>query len=498
MSNMRFICITAFLIVLTLTGISCTQSNTGSPDENQKVAAEFVKTEATYRFDGIPDTLKVTSTTSVGNGWKYTIEFDSRHAGYGNRTGQVLAEVVTHHTAEVTVQAGKVTRAIMDGQWDMISQRMNVEIKLAPIDEVRVYIMKSSPPQIGVYIKGGLPDGCTTFHGIETSREGNIINVKVTVQKPRGVDCPAIYTWFEKDVNLGTDFAFGTTYTLNVNDYSTTFSGTLMKGEGFAIYLTRDDIPPEKMEMLSQVDIAAQPVISSQDIITYNAQTHEIKLTEHAFERIARLEIPVRGKSFLVCVDKAPIYWGAFWTPISSISFEGVTILQPRSSQELKVITLELGYPSTSYYKGADPRNDTAILQSLEQSGKLINRLEITAIEKLPGSFKGYELYSWQKDNQWHFTLITGTNRTKTLEEITSGENHISETGWIRIQVAGVDAIKEVLSRLPQNESVIWCDELHVGQAANMDLQLPPEQIIDTINTFSNQCGLKLLVASFK
>jgi hypothetical protein len=128
------------------------------------------------------------------------------------------------------------------------------------------------------------------------------------------------------------------------------------------------------MEMLSYVDIANQPIISIQDISTYNAQNHEIKLTDRAFERISKLEVPVRGKSFLVCVDRASIYWGAFWTPISSMSFGGVTIWKPLGSPELKVITLELGYPSSSFYSGEDPRNNTAILQSLEQSGKLINR----------------------------------------------------------------------------------------------------------------------------
>jgi hypothetical protein len=231
MFNMRFICITMLFILLTFTGISCTQLNIESKEGSQRVAEEFVKQEDTYRFDGIPETLKVTGTTSTGNGWKYTIEFDSRHGGYGNRTGQALDLVITHHTSEVTMQAGKVTNAIMDGQWDMISQRIDVEIKLAPIDEVRVYTMKSNPSQIGVYIKGGLSDGCTTFHDIETTRESSTINIRVTVQRPRGVDCPAIYTWFEKDVNLGTDFTFGTTYTLNVNDYSTTFAGTLIKGD---------------------------------------------------------------------------------------------------------------------------------------------------------------------------------------------------------------------------------------------------------------------------
>jgi len=220
---MKLICISALAVILTLTSIACIQSPVGSREGSQRVAEEFVRLEATFRFDGIPETLKVTGTTSVADGWRYKIEFDSQHAGYGNRSGQVLAEVITHHTAEITVQTGLVTMAIMDGEWDMINQCIDVEIRLAPIDEVKVNIMKSNPPQIGLYIKGGLPDGCTTFHGIEITREDSTVNIKVTTQRPRGVSCPAIYTNFEKDINLGSDFAVGTTYTLNVNNYTTTF-----------------------------------------------------------------------------------------------------------------------------------------------------------------------------------------------------------------------------------------------------------------------------------
>jgi hypothetical protein len=491
---MKYICTAAILVIVTLLGISCGRSPAITREESQRIAEEFVKAEATFQFDGISDTLKVTSTTAAGEGWKYTLEFDSRHAGYGDRTGQVLAEVITHHAAEITVQSGQVTAAIIDGQWDMINQRLDVEIKLAPIDEVKVNILKSNPPQISVYIKGGLPDGCTTFHDIETIREGSTINITVTMQRPRGVACPAIYTSFEKDVNLGSDFIFGTTYTLKVNDYTTTFDGTLMKGEGFAIYLTREDIPPAKMEMLSHVDIADQPIISIQDIITYNAQTHEIKLTDEAFERIADLEVPVSGKSFLVCVDRAPVYWGAFWTPFSSLSFDGVTIWKPLGSQETKVISLELGYPAASFYEGEDPRSNPVVLDSLEKSGKLIYKLSISSLEKLPRSFKGYELYSWEEDSQWHFTLITGTNRTKTMEEITSDEDFISETGWVKIHVVGADTIEDVLSRLPEGESVCWCDELHVEQTDEMDLQLAREQITDAIEEYARQCGLDFAV----
>ncbi|HEX9897455.1 MAG TPA: hypothetical protein VGA85_07365 [Dehalococcoidales bacterium] len=262
--------------------------------------------------------------------------------------------------------------------------------------------------------------------------------------------------------------------------------------EGFAIYLTKEDIPPGQMEALSHVAIAEQPIISIGDIITYNAQTHEIKLTASAFDRISSLEVPVEGKSFMVCVDKKPIYCGAFWTPISSISFDGVTIWKPFNSQESKVIALELGYPSASFYGGEDPRNNAEVMESLKQADKLVNKLSISAVDKLPHSMKGYELYSWLEDSQWHFTLITGTNRTKTLEEIISEEDFVSETGWVNVHVVGIDAIKTALSKLPQGESIFWCDELHIGQTTetNINMQLPPTETLNDIKEYAEQCGL--------
>jgi len=151
-------------------------------------------------------------------------------------------------------------------------------------------------------------------------------------------------------------------------------SCTTTRSEGFAIYLTKEDVPPSQMEALSHIVIADQPIISLEDIITYNAQTHEIELTEAAFERISRLEVPIQGKSFMVCVDKGPIYWGAFWTPISSLSFDGITIWKPLGSQELKMISIKIGYPSSTLYDGEDPRDNTEVIKSLEQAGKFINK----------------------------------------------------------------------------------------------------------------------------
>jgi hypothetical protein len=266
------------------------------------------------------------------------------------------------------------------------------------------------------------------------------------------------------------------------------------KGEGFAIYLTRDDVPPAKMEALSHVDLAENPLISLADIISYNAQTYELKLTNEAYERIADLEVPVRGKSFMVCVDKSPVYWGAFWTPVSSQSFNGVTIWKPfGNSHQGTIITLQLGYPSSSFYGGEDPRNSPEVIESLEQSGKLINRLSLNMIDKLPGSMKGYELYSWAQEGRWYFTLITGTNRNKTLAEIISPENILSESGWVKITTAGVEETGIVLRKLPEKTPVFWLNGLRQTEGpAYIKLELPPQEIIEAIRKYAGQYGLDI------
>lgn len=100
----------------------------------------------------------------------------------------------------------------------------DIVISRAPIHEVRVSIAESYPPQVFVYIKGGLADGCTTLHELEVERSGNTINIEVTTQRPRDAQCTQVYGYFEKNVNLGTDFVSGGTYTINVNDKTTTLA----------------------------------------------------------------------------------------------------------------------------------------------------------------------------------------------------------------------------------------------------------------------------------
>ncbi|RJQ37258.1 MAG: hypothetical protein C4555_06800 [Dehalococcoidia bacterium] len=144
----------------------------------------------------------------------------------------------------------------------------------------------------------------------------------------------------------------------------------LSGGEGFAIYLTAQDVPVSQMPKFSHIEIAERPLLSLEDIVSYDRQTHEMELVPAAAQRIFELPIPVGGKAFAVAVNRQPVYWGAFWTPLSSASFDGVTIVKPLSP-EGHTIRLALGYPSESFFRGGDPRTDPSAMQSLQQAGKL-------------------------------------------------------------------------------------------------------------------------------
>lgn len=102
-------------------------------------------------------------------------------------------------------------------------EQTDLEIKTAPIHDVRISIAKSFPEQILVYIKGGLADSCTTFHDLKTERIGNTIKIEVTTERPRNAVCAQVYGYFEKNVNLGSDFISGNSYIVDVNGVTETF-----------------------------------------------------------------------------------------------------------------------------------------------------------------------------------------------------------------------------------------------------------------------------------
>jgi hypothetical protein len=113
-------------VIASLFSFSCSGNNDEKlKEESQALAYTTVTHEPTFEFDGTLATLKLVDTQKLasGDGWVFTYTYESSHAGYGDRTNMSKAQVVTQHTAIITIQKKKVVSAIMDGKWDMILQK---------------------------------------------------------------------------------------------------------------------------------------------------------------------------------------------------------------------------------------------------------------------------------------------------------------------------------------------------------------------------------------
>ncbi len=140
--------------------------------------------------------------------------------------------------------------------------------------------------------------------------------------------------------------------------------------DSLSIYLLREDVPVSALPALSHLELSPEPLISIDDIVSYGRESHVIRLTDVAYERLSRLHVPVQGRAFALCLGHRPVYTGAFWTPVSSIPYDGVAIVKEMDNQDGS-IRIQLGYPSPQFFKGTDPRSDPGIMKSLTSAGKL-------------------------------------------------------------------------------------------------------------------------------
>ena len=113
-----------------------------------------------------------------------------------------------------------------------------------------------------------------------------------------------------------------------------------------------------------------QPVISGKDIVWYNKSSHEMKLTEEGLGKLEALAVSVYGTPFVIKLNGIEIYNGSFWTPISSISFHGIVIEIFRDQNT--ILKIQKGYPSSGFFVGTDPRDNSEVLDYFQRIGKLI------------------------------------------------------------------------------------------------------------------------------
>lgn len=98
--------------------------------------------------------------------------------------------------------------------------------ELAPIEGIEIAVRESFPPPVSARITYGLPSGCAKSGGYEVAREGDRIAIKVWILRPADPNtaCTMIYGIGNHDVPLGSDFAPGTVYTVDVNGTTKTFA----------------------------------------------------------------------------------------------------------------------------------------------------------------------------------------------------------------------------------------------------------------------------------
>ncbi len=93
------------------------------------IVENFIKTDATFVFDGVQGSIKFIKSdpgsTSSFRSFDYTYQYQTAHPGHGDRTGKVLAQVITDHNALLVVDThkGKVIGAVCDQDWDMVNDR---------------------------------------------------------------------------------------------------------------------------------------------------------------------------------------------------------------------------------------------------------------------------------------------------------------------------------------------------------------------------------------
>ena len=90
---------------------------------------------------------------------------------------------------------------------------------------------------------------------------------------------------------------------------------------------------------------------------------------------------------------------------------------------------------------------------------------------------KGFELYSWKEDGQRYFSVLIGTNREKTLQEIQAPEARLK----------GLEELQPLLESIPAGQYITWL--------SRQSLAFPPEETLKQVREICEKQGLVLAIS---
>ena len=171
----------SFLLILVAVG--CSHSDTTNEETAQRIAIDFIKNSSTFNFDGIQKSINVVSTepgwSNIFESIMVNLEYQTQHPGHGHRTDQILAQVITNHSAIILVDMEKqeVAMAICDKTWDMVNDQN------PPMSVTGTVISGGSTTQ-----QEGPTDAPRLFVYEIQADDGTIIKVSYTAYPPSPVD----------------------------------------------------------------------------------------------------------------------------------------------------------------------------------------------------------------------------------------------------------------------------------------------------------------------
>ena len=155
----------------------------------------------------------------------------------------------------------------------------------APIEDVTLHALEFDPVQYFLVIGSGLPNACHTFDRTDVERTGMEITVSVINRIRAGdVACAEIYRSESHTVALGTDFEPGTTYTVRVNDWETSFTTAAV---------------PVEVDAEAPIEDVTVHVLESDPVQYFLEIRAGVPNTCHTFDRI---DVERSGKEMTVAV----------------------------------------------------------------------------------------------------------------------------------------------------------------------------------------------------
>lgn len=94
-------------------------------NESRQIAEDWIRTSSpTYTFDGSELELLTEEELIPGQRYSFVFSFTSSAAGYGDRSDEMAAQVITPHVMEVVVENRQVVSAVTDDVYDELADEM--------------------------------------------------------------------------------------------------------------------------------------------------------------------------------------------------------------------------------------------------------------------------------------------------------------------------------------------------------------------------------------